>query len=107
MSITAFNQSQVIVPSTSGVSNDHVFTVTQELLPALIWAVGLTSTDSIPIKLTPDDGTTKETWFQDGSAVVLTPTNKGEAIKVPMTIVIDKPATVAAVTIYLNSGLHC
>jgi len=97
----------IVSPGQTALSNDHVIQITQELLPALIWATGLSGADSIPIKLTPDKGATKETWFQDGSPVVLTATNKGEAIKTPMTIVIDKPVTSGTVAIFLNTGLHC
>jgi len=101
--------SQQLIPLTMGqVTDSKIVSITQEMLPALIFGVGLTSTDSIPIKIATDSfGANKEAWFQDGSAVVLTPTNKGEAINTPMTIVIDKPATAAAVGIFLNQGLHC
>jgi len=106
--MTVFNEPQKIVfPATTAVKNGNLIVITQELLPGFLWATGLSSTDSIPIKVTPDKGVTKEPFFQDGSAVVLTPTNKGEAIKAPMTLVIDKPTTAAAVAIYFNSGLHC
>ena len=106
--IRRINEPQHIVfPALTGVSNDHVITITQEMLPALIWATGLSGADSIPIKLTPDNGVTREAWFQTGAAVTLNATNKGEAINTPMTIVIDKPATAMAVAVYLNLGIHC
>lgn len=99
---------QLIAPIMAQVTTSKIVAITQEMLPAFVFGVGLTSTDSIPLKIATDiDGTNKEAWFQDGAAVVLTPTNKGEAINVPMTLVIDKPATAAAVGIFLNQGLHC
>lgn len=99
--------SQQLIASTSGTGAATV-SITQEMLPAFIFGVGLTSTDSIPLKIATDSfGANKEAFFQDGSAVVLTPTNKGEAINTPMTLVIDKPGTAAPVAIFLNQGVHC
>ena len=101
--------SQVLIsPITVQVTVSKIVAITQEMLPAFVFGTGLTSSDSIPLKIATDiNGTNKEAWFQDGNAVVLTPTNKGEAINVPMTLVIDKPATAADVGIFLNQGLHC
>ena len=99
---------QLIAPIMGAVAQSRIVAITQEMLPAFIFGVGLTSTDSVPLKIATDiDVTNKEAWFQDGAAVVLTPTNKGEAINVPMTLVIDKPGTAAAVGIFLNQGVHC
>lgn len=81
-----------------------IIQITQSMLPAFVFATGLTSTDSIPLKISHDGGNTSEAWFQGGSAVVLSPTNKGETIIAPMTLVVLKVATVAAVAIYFNSG---
>ncbi len=98
--------SQVVVAPTTAVSNDHVVAIRREQLPALIWATGLTGADSVPIKITPDNGVTQESFFQDGSAVALTATNKGEAINAPMTIIIDKGVTSGTVGVFLNTGNH-
>ena len=99
---------QLIAPIIAAVTTSKIVAITQEMLPAFIFAMGLTSTDSVPLKVATDiEGTNKEAWFQDGVAVTLTPINKGEAINVPMTLVIDKPATVAAVGIFLNQGVYC
>jgi len=97
--------SQVIVAPTTGVSNDNIIVILLENLPAMIWATGLTGSDAIPIKVTPDNGVTQEAWFQDGSAVVLNATNKGESINSPMTLVIDKPSTSGTVGVFFNSGI--
>ena len=86
-----------------------IVAITQEMLPAFVFGTGLTAATSVPLAIATDlEGTNKEAFFQDGSAVVLTNTNKGEAINVPMTLIIDKPATVGvSVGIFLNQGLHC
>jgi len=101
--------SQVLIaPIMAQVTASKIIAITQEMLPAFIFGTGLTLNDNIPIKIATDiTGANKEAFFQDGSAVVLTATNKGEMIKTPMTIVIDKPATAAAVGIFLNQGFHC
>lgn len=109
MTLSTDKSQEVIAPIIAAVAQSKVLQIGQDMLPALIWATGLTSDDSIPIKLTPDGNATtlvKETAVQDGSAIVLTPTNMMEAIKTPMTIVIDKPVTAAAVGIYLNVGFN-
>jgi len=100
--------SQELVASITAAAPRAIINITQVMLPAFVFGVGLTSSDSIPLKVATDTtGANAEAMFQDGTAVVLTPTNKGEAINTPMTLVIDKPGTAAPVAIFLNQGLHC
>jgi len=100
--------SQQLIAPTEALATTTI-AITQEMLPAFIFGTGITGVISIPLKIATDiDGTNKEAFFQDGSAVALTATNTGEAINVPMTLVIDKPATPAvSVGVFLNQGLHC
>ncbi len=100
--------SQELIAPTEAIDTATI-AITQEMLPAFVFGVGITGAISIPLAIATDiKGTNKEAFFQDGAALALTATNKGEAINVPMTLVIDKPATPAvSVSIFLNQGLHC
>lgn len=75
-------------------------------VPMMVFATGLAGAEAVTVKISPDDGTTPATLYQNGSAVTLTATNTAIVLDAPGTYSFAKSSTAGASGLYAARRDH-
>ena len=102
---TNYEAIEIIIPQTAAKS-DVLYKITQENLTVILFIVGATGTDKIPIKFSPDNGVTKVAQVITGTAMELSVANTSLLFRGPIAIVFDKPITTGTVGVYATQGVY-
>lgn len=79
------------------------FTTSQARLPATIMAAGLTGSEEVFIKFSPDQGVTWQDLYVGGVRAKLTATNNVFGLQYPMLISVEKGTTAQPVGVYVSA----
>jgi len=91
-----------LIPSQTAAVTVVVFhSLTEQDVPATVLAIGLAGAESVPVRVSVDDGGTSEAASQGGTAVTLTATDNILAVNTPMTIGVTKPTTAGAAGVFI------
>ena len=96
----------LIPKQTAAVTDTKVIAIKQNQVPATIMANDLAGSEEVDIFFSPDGGDSFATAFQEGSAIVLTATANILTIESPVHLGVQKDATVAAVGVFVSTGVN-
>lgn len=100
-----YEAQELIIPQTAAKS-DVLYKITQENLTVILFITGATGGDKVPIKFTPDNGTTKVAQVITGTPMELSAANTSLLFRGPIAIVLDKPITTGTVGVYATAGVY-
>ena len=96
---------ETLITPTTEIGTAHV-SVDPTQIPLTVFATGLAGVEAVTVKLSPDEGVTPATLYQNGTAVTLTATNTAIVLDAVGYYTFAKSTSVGSSGLYISKAGH-